>query len=119
MQHGVLLINDDFQEIPDPLEQRLYLSFLAQFVAQRIRYDTSYPTSQLLVSVYQQEVHWAVLHHFIGYLLLKSSFKLTYLSCKDTGLDGYTDSNWGNSVSRRPTTGLLATIQQIYRALAI
>ena len=44
----------------------------------------------------------------MGYLNYQSSFKLTYCSGKGTGLDGFADSDWGNSVSRRSTTGLLA-----------
>jgi hypothetical protein len=57
MQPGVLLTNDCL-EIPDPLEQRIYRSFLAkaQFVAQWIRYDTSNTTSQSAHFVHQQEV---------------------------------------------------------------
>ncbi len=36
------------------------------------------------------------------------SFKLTYRKDSVGGLDGYTDSDWGNSLSRRSTTSLMA-----------
>jgi hypothetical protein len=38
----------------------------------------------------------------------RPSFKLTYLKDSVGGLDGYTDSEWGNSLSRQSTTGLMA-----------
>ena len=111
MQPGVILTNDDCPEFPDPREQTMYQSFLAkaQFAAQWIRYDAAYTTSQLARFCASAGVsHWAALHHLMGYLKHTSSFKLTYRSGKGHGLDGFADSDWGNSVSRRSTTGLLA-----------
>jgi hypothetical protein len=52
--------------------------------------------------------HWAALHHVMGYLNNSPSFKLVYRRGNYNGLDGFADSNWGNSESRRSTTGLLA-----------
>ena len=43
----------------------------------------------------------------MGYLSYQSSFKLTYHQGTKTGLDGLADSDWGNNVSRRSTTGLV------------
>ena len=115
MQPGVILTNDDCPETPDPREQKMYRSFLAkaQFVAHWIRYDIAFATSQLARFCASAGVtHWAALHHLMGYLSYQSSFKLTYRSGKGTGLDGYADADWGNSVSRRSTTGLLARYNQ-------
>ncbi len=53
-------------------------------------------------------LHWAVLHHLMGYLEHNPSFKLTYSEGQNSGLDGYADSDWGNSASRRSITGILA-----------
>ena len=50
--------------------------------------------------------HWAALHHVMGYLHSNPSFKLVYLRGNCNGLDGFADSDWGNSESRRSTTGL-------------
>ena len=44
----------------------------------------------------------------MGYLSYQSSFKLTYRQGTKTGLDGFADSDWGNNVSWRSTTGLVA-----------
>ncbi len=44
----------------------------------------------------------------MGYLEDNSSFKLTYQKGDSEGLHGFADSDWGNSVSRRSTTCLLA-----------
>jgi hypothetical protein len=52
--------------------------------------------------------HWAALTHLIGYLMHRPSLKLRYLKGGKGGLDGFADSDWGNSVSRRSTSGLLA-----------
>jgi hypothetical protein len=111
MQPGVILTNDDCPETPDPREQKLYRSCLAkvQFAAQWIRYDVSFATSQLArFCASAGPSHWAALHHLMGYLSYQSSFKLTYRQGINTGLDGFADSDWGNNVSRRSTTGLVA-----------
>jgi hypothetical protein len=44
----------------------------------------------------------------MGYVNSNPSFKLVYLRGNYNGLDGFADSDWGNSESRRSTTGLLA-----------
>ncbi len=46
-------------------------------------------------------------YRFIGYLQLPS-FKLTYRKDSVGRLDDYTGSDWGNSLSRLSTTGLIA-----------
>jgi hypothetical protein len=48
----------------------------------------------------------------MGYLEANPSFKLTYRRGGTTGLDGFADSDWGNSVSRRSTTGLMARFNE-------
>jgi hypothetical protein len=117
MQPGVILTNDDYPETPDPREQpeKLYRSCLAkiQFAAQWIRYAVSFATSQLAwFCASAGPSHWAALHHLIGYLSYQSSFKLTYRQQRrqgtKNGLDGFADSDWGNNVSRRSTTSLVA-----------
>ena len=52
--------------------------------------------------------HWAALTHLIGYLIHRPSLKLKYSREKLGDLDGITDLDWGNSLSRKSTTGLLA-----------
>ncbi len=42
------------------------------------------------------------------YLEGNKSFKLTYTQGGEGELDGFADTDWGNSVSRRSTTGLMA-----------
>jgi hypothetical protein len=44
----------------------------------------------------------------MGYLEANKSFKLHYRIGGRTGLDGFCDSDWGNSSSRRSTSGMLA-----------
>ena len=44
----------------------------------------------------------------MGYLEANPSFKLSYQIGGSEGLDGFADSNWGNIITRRSTTGLLA-----------
>ena len=53
-------------------------------------------------------LHWAALHHVMGYHDLEQnpSFKLPYQRRCSNGLDGFADSDLGNSITR--TTGLLA-----------
>ena len=48
------------------------------------------------------------LTHLIGYLIHRPSLKVTYHTGSAGGLDGFADSDWGNSVSRKSTTGLVA-----------
>ena len=108
MQPGVVLTKDDVPETPDPKEQKIYRSFVAklQFVANWIRYDVSFAASQLARFCASAGVsHWAALHHVMGYLKNNPTFKLVYKSGHHSGLDGFADADWGNSESRRSTTG--------------
>ena len=52
--------------------------------------------------------HWEALHHIIEYLKEIPSFKLSYHRGGSDGLNGFADSDWGKSITRRSTTGLLA-----------
>ncbi len=111
MQPRVVLTKDDAPETPDPKEQKIDRSFVAQiqFVANWVRYDASFAASQLARFCASAGVsHWAALHHVMGYLNSNPSFKLVYQLGNYNGLDGFADSYWGNSESRRSTTGLLA-----------
>ena len=111
MQPGVVLTKDDCPETPNPKEQKFYRSMSAktQFVGHWIRFDVSYTAAQLARFCASAGVsHWAALHHLMGYLEHNPSFKLTYREGHSSGLDGYADSDWGNSESRRSTTGILA-----------
>ncbi len=58
-------------------------------------------------------MHWEFLTHLIGYLIHRPSFKIKYLKGTEGGLDGFTDSDWGNSVSRKSTTGLVARYNRV------
>jgi hypothetical protein len=53
--------------------------------------------------------HWAALHYMMENLEGFPSFKLTYRRRTgiDNGLSGFADSDWGNSSSRRSTSGNL------------
>jgi hypothetical protein len=111
MQPGVMLEQEDCPETPDPVKQKVYRSFVAklQFAAPWIRCDIAFTASQLArFCASAGPSHWAALHHVMGYLEENPSFKLTYQKGGSEGLDGFADSDWGNSVSRRSTTGLLA-----------
>jgi hypothetical protein len=50
----------------------------------------------------------------MGYLEANPSFKLTYSRGGTSGLDGFADSDWGNSVSRRSTTGLMTRFNETF-----
>jgi hypothetical protein len=111
MSPGLLLDNSDCPELPDPVKQKQYRSMIAkvQFAAYWIRFDISYTTSQLArFCASAGPSHWAALTHLIGYLIHRPSFKIVYKRGAVGGLDGYADSDWANSVSRRSTSGLLA-----------
>ena len=108
-----MLQTNDCPETPDPPKEKQYRSMVAkiQFAAHSswIRFDISYAAAQLArFCASAGPSHWAALTHLMGYLVHRPSFKLTYLKDSDGGLDGYTDSDWGNSLSRRSTTGLMA-----------
>ncbi len=111
MQPGVVLTKDDAPETPDPKEQKIYRSFVAkiQFLANWVRYEVSFAASRLARFCASAGVfYWTALHHLMGYLHSNPSFKLVYQRGNYDGLDGFADSDWGNSESRRSTTGLLA-----------
>ena len=44
----------------------------------------------------------------MGYLLANPSFKLHFRAGGSSGLDSYADADWGNSKTRRSTTGMMA-----------
>jgi hypothetical protein len=115
MQPGLVLEHDMCPETPDPREQKVYRSFVAklQFAASWIRCDLAFTASQLArFCASAGPAQWAALHHVMGYLEANPSFKLTYRRGGTTGLDGFADSDWGNSVSRRSTTGLMARFNE-------
>jgi hypothetical protein len=111
MSPGVVLEGTDCPEMPDPVKQKQYRSMVAkvQFAAYWTRFDISYTTAQLArFCASAGPSHWAALTHLIGYLIHRPSLKITYWKGVNGGLDGFTDSDWGNSVSRKSTTGLVA-----------
>ena len=80
-----------------------------QFAVYWTRFDISYTTAQLArFCASAGQSHWAALTHLIGYLIHRPSLKITYWKGANGGLDGFTDSDWGNNVSRKPTTALMA-----------
>ena len=84
-----------------------------QFAAYWIRSDISYTASQLArFCASAGPSHWAALMHLIGYLIHRPSFKIVCKCYVVGGLDGYADSAWANSESRRSTSGLLARYHQ-------
>ncbi len=112
MSPGLVLDNDDCPVTPDPRKQKHCRSFVAklQFAASWIRFDLSYAASTLdrfCGSAGPSQL--AALHHLMEYLEGFPSFKLTYRRRIeiDGGLSGFADSNWGNSSSRRSTSGNL------------
>jgi hypothetical protein len=83
MQPGVVLTKDDALETPDPKKQKIYRSFVAkiQFVANwvQVRYDVSFAAAQLACfPASAGALHWAALHHVMGYLNSNPRFKLVY-----------------------------------------
>ena len=112
MTPGNILTNEDCPITPDPRKQKYYRSFITklQFAASWIRFDISFTVSTLArFCASAGPSHWAVLHHLMEYLEAFPSFKLTYRrrTGVDDGLSGYADSDWGNSSSRRSTSGNL------------
>ena len=112
MSPGIVLNNEDCPDLPDPRKQKYFRSFIAklQFAASWVRFDISYTVSSLArFCAYAGPSHWAALHHLMEYLAGFPSFKLTYRkrSGEDDGLSGFADSDWGNSSSRRSTSGNL------------
>ena len=89
-----------------------YRSFVAklQFAATWVRIDIAFTVSQLARFCASAGVsQWAALHHLMEYLEGNPSFKITYRLSggKSNLLSGYADSDWGNSSSRRSTSGML------------
>jgi hypothetical protein len=81
-----------------------------QFAASWIRFDTSFTVSSLArFCISAGPSHWAALHHLMEYLEGFPSFKITYRrrTGVDDGLSGFADADWGNSSSRRSTSGNL------------
>jgi hypothetical protein len=110
---GVILGPKDCPELPYPSKKRYYRSFVAklQFAASWIRFDISFVVSQLaLFCASAGTPRWAALHHVMEYLEWFPSLKFTNQrrvgAIRDL-LSGFADSNWGNSSSRRSTSGNL------------
>ncbi len=93
MSPGLVLDTKDCTETPDPVIQKQYRSIVAkvQFAVHRIQFDILYAAAQLArFCASAGPSHWATLTLLVG------------------GLDGYSQSDWGNSLSRQSTTGLIA-----------
>ena len=108
MQPGIMLELEARPESPDPVEQKIFRSFAAklQFAASWVRCDIAFTASQLArFCASAGPSHWAALHRVMGYLEAKPSFKLSYQIGGSEGLDGFADSDWGNSITLRSTTG--------------
>ena len=108
---GVILRPEDCPEVPDPLKQKYYRSFVAklQFAASWIRFDISFVVSQLaLFCASAGTTHWAALHHLMKYLEGFPSLKLTYRSSigAETCSQGSPTPTWGTA---RPADPLLET----------
>ncbi len=94
---------------PDPVKQKFYCMMVAkiQFLAHWVRFDIAYLAAQLArfcTSAWQ--LRWAALTHLMGYLSYRPSLKLKYkLYNRENvkGLDGFADSDRGNSASRKST----------------
>jgi hypothetical protein len=109
MQPGIVLEHDLCPETPVPRQHKVYTSFVAklQFAVLWIRCDIAFTASQLArFRVSAEASQWAALHHVMGYLEANPSFKRT--AGGTSRLDGSADLDWGNSVSRRSNTGLMA-----------
>ena len=111
MQPGLVLDNTDCPETPDPVRQKNFRMIVQkiQYLAYWCRFDCSFTAAQLArLCASAGPSHWAALAHLMGYLVYRPSLKLKYDSKYEKGLDGFADSDWGNSVSRKSTSGLLA-----------
>ncbi len=109
---GVILNPEDVPELPDQRKQKYYRSFVAklQFAATWVCIDIEFTVSQLARFCASAGVlQWAALHHLMEYLEGNPSFKITYQrrDGQSNLLSGYADSDWGNSSSRRSTSGKL------------
>jgi hypothetical protein len=95
MSPGLVLDHNDCPELPDPIKQKHYRSFVekVQFAAYWVRFDISYQAAQLArFCVSAGPSHWAALTHLMGYLIHRPSLKLVYRRDAEGGLDGFTDS---------------------------
>jgi hypothetical protein len=118
IQLGVILRQEDSPTLPDPSKQKFYRLFVAklQFAASWIRFDISFAVSQVArFCASAGATHWAALHHLMEYVEGLPSFKVTYrrrIEHLQELLTGYADSDWGNSSSRRSTSGNLMLYNQ-------
>jgi hypothetical protein len=109
---GVVFKPEDVPKLPDPLKQKHYRSFVVklQFAATWIRFDISFAVSQLArFCASAGTAQWSALHHLMEYLAAHPSFKIKYhrgVKLMDL-LSGYADADWGNSSSRRSTSGMV------------
>ena len=102
---------EDCPKIPDLVRQKMYRSFVAElhFAASWVCCDIGFTASQLAwFCASAGPLHWAALHHAMGYLEENPSFMLSYQRGGSDGLDGFAYSDWGNSITRRSTTELLS-----------
>jgi hypothetical protein len=109
---GVVLDPEDVPVLLDPHKQKYYWSFVAklQFAATWVLIDIAFTVSQLARFCKSAgALQWVALHHLMEYLEGNASFKSTCRRSEDSPnlLSGYADSDWGNSHSRRSTSGML------------
>jgi hypothetical protein len=112
MQPGKVLEPEGTPLVSGPKKQSIYRLIVArlQYAATWVRFDISYTVAQLARSCASAgPKHWAALHHVIKYLSKYPSLKLEYRRITSTlrGLDGFCDADWGNSSTRRSTTGTI------------
>ena len=112
ISQGVVFKAEDIPDSPDPRKQKQYRSFVAklQFAATWIRFDISFVVSQLArFCASAGEAQWAALHHLMEYLTAHPSFKInSRIGMKQVDLlSRYADADWGNSSSRRSTSGMI------------
>ena len=102
MQPEILLELEDCQESPNQVSQKVYRSSVAklQFAASWVRCDIAFTASQLArLCDSAGPSHWVALHHVVGCLEENPSFKLSYQRGGSGGLNGFADSDWGNSIT--------------------
>ncbi len=81
MQPGIMLELEDCPESPYSVKQKVNRSFVAklQFTTPWVRCDIAFTVSQWARFCSSAgSSHWAALHHVVGYLEEKPSFKLSY-----------------------------------------
>ena len=119
---GVAFKAEDAPGLPNQLKQKYYGSVLAklQFAATWIWFDISFVVSQLArFCASAGPAQWATLHHLMEYLAAHPSFKIRYRSDMKLVdlLSGIADADWGNSSSRRSTSGM--PVVMLYNKLPI